>query len=144
LTAAAPADLLRALQRAIDDYQPVFEKLREARTLSEYVARRGERADEEILTEPILRAIIERVLGFPKGRYLEVLLPKDVAAFNAFVASRGHEVERVLREGCELVEKVERLVCALYDVPGDLVTRIVEHAEARAARSHARELLGEE
>ena len=64
---------LGALEGAIDDYDPVFRKLRNASGLAEYLAARGDRADEEILTEPILRSIIERVLGFPKGRYLEQL-----------------------------------------------------------------------
>jgi hypothetical protein len=64
---------LRALERAIDEYQPIFRNLRGAANLSEYLAAPGDRADEEILTEPILRSVIERVLGFPKGRYLEQL-----------------------------------------------------------------------
>jgi hypothetical protein len=64
---------LVALERSIDDYSPVFKKLRGATRLADYLAAKGDRADEEILTEPILRSIIERVLGFPKGRYLEQL-----------------------------------------------------------------------
>lgn len=64
---------LHALEAAIDDYAPVFRKLRGAGNLREYLAAKGDQADEEILTEPILRSIIERVLGFPKGRYLEQL-----------------------------------------------------------------------
>jgi hypothetical protein len=64
---------LVALERSIDDYAPVFKKLRGAARLADYLAAKGDRADEEILTEPILRSIIERVLGFPKGRYLEQL-----------------------------------------------------------------------
>jgi hypothetical protein len=31
------------------------------------------------------------------------------------------------------VEQVERLVCALYDVPADLTEDVVAHAVARAA-----------
>ncbi|MGH2934884.1 MAG: HsdM family class I SAM-dependent methyltransferase [Gaiellaceae bacterium] len=86
-------ELLRALERAIDEYAPVFQKLRDARDLAGYLAVRGDRADEEILTEPILRSVIERVLGFPKGRYLEQLgksgrkpdfTPEDLIA-HAFV-----------------------------------------------------------
>lgn len=64
---------LRALESSVDDYAPVFAKLRGASDLAGYLAARPDQADEEILTEPILRSIIERVLGFPKGRYLEQL-----------------------------------------------------------------------
>jgi hypothetical protein len=64
---------LRALETAIDEYAPVFKKLRGASDLASYLAAKPDQADEEILTEPILRSIIERVLGFPKGRYLEQL-----------------------------------------------------------------------
>ena len=69
----AAGERLRALEAAIDEYAPVFRRLRGAANLAEYLAGRSEHADEEILTEPILRSIIERVLGFPKGAYLEQL-----------------------------------------------------------------------
>jgi hypothetical protein len=87
------SEKLRALERAVDEYAPVFRKLRGADDLASYLATRGERADEEILTEPILRGVIERVLGFPKGKYLEQLgksgrkpdfTPEDLIA-HAFV-----------------------------------------------------------
>ncbi|MGZ8716781.1 MAG: hypothetical protein ACXWYO_06680, partial [Gaiellaceae bacterium] len=88
LSPAATAHL-RALEVAIDEYAPAFQKLRRARNLAEYLAAKNDRADEETLTEPILRSVIERVLGFPKGRYLEQLsrsgrkpdfTPEDVIA----------------------------------------------------------------
>jgi N-6 DNA Methylase len=69
----AAEQLLGALEAAINDYAPAFQKLRSAPNLAAYLAAKGDRADEEILTEPILRSLIERVLGFPKGRYLEQL-----------------------------------------------------------------------
>lgn len=64
---------LKALERSIDEYSPAFRKLRGASNLAAYLAAKGEGADEEVLTEPIMRSLIERVLGFPKGRYLEQL-----------------------------------------------------------------------
>lgn len=64
---------LQALESCIDEYKNIFRKLRGAGSLVEYLSKRGDRADEEILTEPILRSIIERVLGFPRGAYLEQL-----------------------------------------------------------------------
>jgi hypothetical protein len=64
---------LRALEQAIDEYGPVLRSLRGAANLAEYLSAPSDRADEEILTEPVLRSVIERVLGFPKGRYLEQL-----------------------------------------------------------------------
>jgi hypothetical protein len=75
VTSSRPAgtERLRALERAVDEYAPVLQKLRGKRDLTGYLAAKGDRADEEILTEPILRSFIERVLGFPKGRYLEQL-----------------------------------------------------------------------
>lgn len=47
---------LRALELAIDEYAPAFQKLKSARNLGEYLAAKSDRADEEILTEPILRS----------------------------------------------------------------------------------------
>ena len=67
------AEKLKALEKSIDEYNPAFRKLRSAPNLAAYLAAKGERADEEVLTEPVMRSLIERVLGFPKGRYLEQL-----------------------------------------------------------------------
>ena len=72
LTPAAVAKL-KALEKAIDEYAPALQKLRGRSDLAGYLAAKGGQADEEILTEPVMRSIIERVLGFPKGRYLEQL-----------------------------------------------------------------------
>ncbi len=38
--------------------------LRHVSTFVEYIPANGDRADEEILTEPVLAAILEQVLGF--------------------------------------------------------------------------------
>ena len=71
-TAVPP--LVTTLARVIDEYAPVFARLsRGSRNLEEYLSAQHDRRDEEILTEPILRTIIERVLGFPRGAYLEQL-----------------------------------------------------------------------
>jgi hypothetical protein len=98
---------LSALESAIDDYAPAFAKLRGASNLREYLAAKGERADEEILTEPILRSIIERVLGFPKGRYLEQLsrsgrkpdfTPEDLLAHPFVLDAKSTEENLSLHE----------------------------------------------
>ena len=128
---------------AIDEYAPVFRKLRAANDLSAYLAPKGDHADEEVRTEPVLRLFMERVLRFPKGRYLEqlgeadervgdTLLPKDLTAFAQQVEARRQAVSRLLAEGRALVEEVERLVCALYDVSDDLTEQVVAHAVRRS------------
>lgn len=63
-----------------------------------------------------------------------VLLPKDLAAFSELAEERAALVARLLREGRERVERVERLVCALYGLPDDLTDAVVQHAIDRAAR----------
>jgi hypothetical protein len=62
-----------------------------------------------------------------------ILLPKDRLAYATARAARLAEAERLLAEGRALVERVERLVCALYDVPDELAEAVVEHAAARAS-----------
>ena len=66
--------LLKKLEASIDEYAGVFKKLRGASSLEAYLSAPGDRADEEILTEPILRSLIERLLGFPRGAYLALSL----------------------------------------------------------------------
>jgi len=41
----------------------------------------------------------------------------------------------LLGEGRRLVEEIERLVCALYDLPAELTDAVVAHAVARAGSS---------
>ncbi|MGH3031053.1 MAG: hypothetical protein ACRDNE_09870 [Gaiellaceae bacterium] len=64
-----------------------------------------------------------------------VLLPKDLPAFEQLAAERAKVVGDLLAEGRRLVEEVERLVCALYEVPGELADEVVVHAVRRAARA---------
>jgi len=63
-----------------------------------------------------------------------LLLPKDLAAFAALADDRAATVRRLLAEGRDKVELVERLVCSLYGLPDDLTEAVVEHAVERAAR----------
>ncbi len=57
----------------LDERAGQYRALRGANDVAEYLAKPSERSDEELLTEPILRAIIERVLGFPRDAYFEQL-----------------------------------------------------------------------
>lgn len=63
----------------------------------------------------------------------QIRLPKDLDAFDAVVAEEGAMVAELLADGRLLVEAVERLVCALYDVPVELEDDVVQHALARAS-----------
>ena len=63
------------------------------------------------------------------------LLPRDLEAFEARVRERAELVAGLLTEGRRLVEEVERLVCALFEVPDDLTDEVVAHAVARATRA---------
>lgn len=57
----------------LDRYAGRYKELRGAATFGDYVGTRGERADEELLTEPLLADIVEKVLGFPKDAYFPQL-----------------------------------------------------------------------
>jgi hypothetical protein len=90
----------------------------------------------KITGDPRRLDLLEQLVGSSvDASLLDTLLPKDLEAFDRFVAARRKVVESLLAEGRELVEQVERLVCALYDVPDDLGERIVEHADSRAVRA---------
>jgi hypothetical protein len=60
---------LASLARALDDYAGLYRELRGAADFGEYMASSKRIADEEMLTEPMLASILERVLGFGKGDY---------------------------------------------------------------------------
>jgi hypothetical protein len=100
------------------------------------VLRRGKAETARVEGDPARLDLLERLLG---GRATEdlgaVLLPKDLDAFERLAAERAEAVRALLAEGRELVERVERLVCALYDVPADLTDEVVAHAVERARRS---------
>jgi hypothetical protein len=77
---------------------------------------------------------VERVLGGKADEHVaDTLLPKDGGAFEQDIKQRHELVERLLRDGRELVERVERLVCAIYDVPDDLTEQVVAHAVRRSS-----------
>jgi len=76
---------------------------------------------------------VEHLLaGRADERLPELLVPKDLDAFARRVAERTRGVEALLAEGRDLVEQVERLVCAVYDVPDDLTEQVVAQAVRRA------------
>jgi hypothetical protein len=62
-----------------------------------------------------------------------IILPRDAATFAAKREAVLTEVQILLQQGRELVERIERLVCALFDVPDELADEVVEHAVTRAA-----------
>lgn len=63
-----------------------------------------------------------------------ILLPKDLGAFASLADDRATIVSQLLAEGREKVERVERLVCALYGLSDELTEAVVQHAVERAAR----------
>ena len=101
---------LAALERAVNEYAPAFRKLGDATDLASYLASKGNGGDEEQLTEPVLRSVIEYVLGFPKGRYLEQLrnagrkpdfTPEDLIA-HPFVLDAKATDENLLRHETQI------------------------------------------
>lgn len=64
---------LKALQLCLDERKALYRRLAGASTLGEYLGAKVDRADEETLTEPILAAVLERVLGFPRDGYFQQL-----------------------------------------------------------------------
>lgn len=63
---------------------------------------------------------------------LTARVPLDAAECAALVRERRNEVQALLAEGRAIVERIERLVCALYGVPDALTDEIVANAVARA------------
>lgn len=64
---------LQALAALLDEQSGRYRELNGARNVGEYLNRPRAREDEELLTEPILAALIERVLGFPADAYFPQL-----------------------------------------------------------------------
>jgi hypothetical protein len=67
----APA--LEALRGVLDRRNGLYAELADASDIGSYLATDPPRDDEEILTEPILADILERVLGFPADAYFPQL-----------------------------------------------------------------------
>ncbi|MCC6223311.1 MAG: N-6 DNA methylase [Thermoleophilia bacterium] len=63
------SDRLEALAACLDEQAGRYRSLRAADDFGAYLAAKADRGDEEVLTEPILERIIERVLGFPTDAY---------------------------------------------------------------------------
>ena len=98
--------------------------------------RRGRDETGRIVGDPARIDLLEKIVG---GRAVDdvsaLLLPRDLDAFERRAEDRGHEVGELLREGRERVERVERLVCALYGLTDELTAAVVEHAVKRAGGS---------
>ena len=77
----------------------------------------------------------ELVGGRAPDDLFALVLPRDVAQLDRLATERKKLVEDLLAEGRKLVERVERLVCALHDLPDELTEEVVAHAVARAAGS---------
>jgi len=73
MSAAPTQPGLQALAALLDEQAGRYRELNGARHLGEYLDRPRTREDEELLTEPILEALIERVLGFPRDAYFPQL-----------------------------------------------------------------------
>lgn len=98
--------------------------------------RRGKAETGRIEGDPARLDLLEQLLaGKATDDAGAILLPRDLDAFERLARERAEHVRDLLAEGRRLVEEVERLVCALYDVPPDLTEEVVAHAVARAARS---------
>lgn len=83
--------------------------------------------------DPARLTLLEEVLGGRAPSDLDaVFLPRDLEQFERLVVERERLVGDLLVEGRRLVEEVERLVLALYDVPDELTDEVVAHAIRRA------------
>jgi hypothetical protein len=112
--------------------EPSKVKLRRAKpTLVELV--RGRKVVGTLAGDAAVLDLVERLLGGSADESLaELLLPANLVLYAQRCFERKQLVESLLAEGRALVERVERLVCAVYDVPDDLADAVVEHAVRRA------------
>lgn len=79
-----------------------------------------------------LDLLVELVAGRTIDDVRQLELPKDEVALSERESAVSTEVSELLAEGRRLVERVERLVCDLYNVPAELADAVVAHAVARA------------
>lgn len=97
------------------------------------VFKRGRKETARAVGEVARIDLLEELLaGKEPENLLAVLLPQDLEAFERRAHKRAELVAGLLAEGRRLVEQVERLVCALYEVPDDLTDEVVAHAVRRA------------
>jgi hypothetical protein len=98
--------------------------------------RRGQRETGKVTGDAGRLDVLQGLIGpASKAPIASVILPKDLAEHASRKAARQAQVGALLAEGRDLVERVERLVCALYGVPDELADEVVAHAVARAAAS---------
>src|SRR3954447_3101694 len=71
--AKSEKQLLGRLRAVLDRPKGRYRQLNGARDLGEYLERDRPREDEELLTEPILSDLLERLLGFPPDAYFPQL-----------------------------------------------------------------------
>lgn len=62
-------ELLERLRAVLDAHAAQYKELSGAANFSQYLDEPPDRDDEELLTEPILQGLVERVLDFPTGGY---------------------------------------------------------------------------
>jgi len=98
--------------------------------------RRGREETARVEGEEALLDLLEAAIG---GKAVDdvsgVELPKEMAELERLAAEIAETVRGLLADGRRLVEEIERLVCALYDVPDKLTDEVVAHAVARAGVS---------
>ncbi len=103
------------------------------------VLRRGKTEVARVTGDKARLDLLEETLGAKAtDRILDVELPRNLDSFMQLVDERTLMVQELLAEGRRLVEEVERLVCALYEVPDELTEGVVAHAVDRAARASVR------
>ena len=87
--ATSEQQVLERLRATLDRFAGRYRELNGARTLGEYLTRERPREDEELLTEPLLADLMERLLGFPTDAYFPQLgrsglkpdfTPRDIVA----------------------------------------------------------------
>src|SRR5215217_7215162 len=61
--------LLDRLRSVLDGQKRRYRELADAGDFADYLSRKPDRQDEEILVEPVLQDLMEEVLGFPKDGY---------------------------------------------------------------------------
>lgn len=71
--AKSEKQLLDRLRAVLDRPKGRYRELNGAKNLGEYLGRDRSREDEELLTEPILGDLLERLLGFPSDAYFPQL-----------------------------------------------------------------------
>jgi hypothetical protein len=99
------------------------------------IVRRGREQTGRVVGPALRIDLLVEIIGNRSADdVLSIVLPKDLARFEAKISKTLAEVERLLAEGREKVERVERLVCALYGLSDELTEAVVAHAVERAGR----------